>query len=192
MSCLLLVALLKVYIWLKMVCVSFSHMIKFGGRYVAFSSQEWKNYKVEMNKCNWFGRGFNWLFLNLIFSLWSYEYWEQGFNFQLGDFKILSKVSKKLTKLVYFTFYTRKAHLSKSFPICSLKNDKICWKQIHYWECYIKFHLFSLSSMLRLPYSVEEKREIMTWNLVTTASPYTPNDMASSSQVNTFKPVRGR
>jgi hypothetical protein len=158
MSCLLLVALLEVYIWLKMVCVSFSHMIKFGGRYVAFSSQEWKNYKVEMNKCNWFGRGFNWLFLSLIFSLWSYEYWEQGFYFQLGDIKILSKVSKKLTKLVYLTFYTRKAHLSKNFSICSLKNDKICWKQIHYWECYIEFHLFSLSSMFRLPYFSRRKK----------------------------------
>ncbi len=90
MSCLLLVVLLEVYIWLKMVCVFFSHMIKFGGRYVAFSFQEWKNYKVEMNKCNWFGRDFNWFFLNLIFfplKLWVLRtrflfptWWHQNFD----------------------------------------------------------------------------------------------------------------
>jgi hypothetical protein len=135
-----------------------------------------KDCKVEMNKCNGFGRDFNWFSLNLNFSLLSYEYWEKGIYFQLGDVKILTKVSKKLTKLVYFTFYTRKAHLSKMFPNLFIEK----WQNMLKTNpllgmIYLSFIYFPLQACSGLPYSIEEKRARMTWNLVTMGSPYTPN-----------------
>ncbi len=84
----------------NVVCVFFSRMIKFGGRYVAYSSQEWKDYKVKMNKCNQFDRDFNWFFLNLIFfplKLWVLRarflfptWWHQNFD---KSFQKVNKIS---------------------------------------------------------------------------------------------------